>query len=74
MRLSFQSVQAARESLDPILKVMSSELKWSREEVAKQKEDALTFLQVQMGEGVNRQVRESTAVSLKTKKKSFSFF
>lgn len=64
LRLSFQSVQAARESLDTILNVMARELKWSREEQTKQKDDALNFLQVQMGEGVNRQLRDNVNVNL----------
>ena len=64
LRISFQSVQAASESLDTVLKVMSNELKWSREEIARQREEAITFLQVQMGEGVNRELRDSMNVSL----------
>jgi glycerol-3-phosphate dehydrogenase len=62
LRLSFQSVQAARESLDTILKVMAFELKWTREEQAIQREDALNFLQVQMGDGVNRELRDNVNV------------
>ena len=64
LRLSFLNVQAAEEALPRIIDIMAEELKWSRSEKQKQTEDAVTFLNTQMGKAANRAAKESIPITL----------
>lgn len=64
LRLSFLNVQAALESLPKIADIMAEELKWSKSEKEKQLEKAKEFLQNEMGETVNRELRSTVPISL----------
>lgn len=64
LRLSFLNVQAASEALPLIADIMAEELKWSKEEKEKQIKDCVQFLQTQMGQGINRQLKEKIPVNL----------
>ncbi len=54
LRLGFLNSQAAEESLPRVVEIMGQELGWSGRESRKQLEDAITFLQVEMGKDMNR--------------------
>ena len=58
------NVQAALESLPKIADIMAEELKWSKSEKEKQLEKAKEFLQNEMGETVNRELRSTVPISL----------
>ena len=64
LRLSFLNVQAAEEALPRIIEIMAEELKWSRSEKQKQTEDAVKFLNTQMGKEANRAAKESIPITL----------
>lgn len=64
LRLSFLNVQAASEALPLIADIMADELKWSKEEKEKQIKDCQHFLQTQMGQQINRQLKEKIPVNL----------
>ncbi|XP_058823960.1 glycerol-3-phosphate dehydrogenase, mitochondrial isoform X2 [Topomyia yanbarensis] len=64
LRLSFLNVQAASEALPLIADLMAEELKWSKDEKEKQIKDAEHFLQTQMGQQVNRQLKEKIPINL----------
>ncbi|XP_062563725.1 glycerol-3-phosphate dehydrogenase, mitochondrial isoform X2 [Armigeres subalbatus] len=64
LRLSFLNVQAASEALPLIADIMGDELKWSKEEKEKQIKDCQHFLQTQMGQQINRQLKEKIPVNL----------
>lgn len=64
LRLSFLNVQAASEALPIIADIMGEELKWSKEEKEKQIKACEHFLQTQMGQQVNRQLKEKIPVNL----------
>ncbi|XP_059486047.1 glycerol-3-phosphate dehydrogenase, mitochondrial-like [Neocloeon triangulifer] len=59
LRLAFLNVQAAQEALPMIIDIMGEELGWSAKETKAQYESALTFLNEQMGQGLNRACRHS---------------
>ena len=54
LRLAFLNVQAAKEALPVIIDIMAVELKWSKAEQKKQYDDAMEFLETEMGENINR--------------------
>ncbi|XP_039266240.2 glycerol-3-phosphate dehydrogenase, mitochondrial-like isoform X1 [Styela clava] len=59
-RIAFLNTQAAEEALPTILNVMKKELKWSKERVEKERQDALEFIYHEMGKKINFfQTRES---------------
>ncbi|XP_019533361.1 glycerol-3-phosphate dehydrogenase, mitochondrial isoform X1 [Aedes albopictus] len=64
LRLSFLNVQAASEALPHIADIMAEELKWSKEEREKQIKACEHFLHTQMGQQVNRQLKEKIPVNL----------
>ncbi|XP_058447445.1 glycerol-3-phosphate dehydrogenase, mitochondrial isoform X2 [Malaya genurostris] len=64
LRLSFLNVQAASEALPFIAELMGEELKWSKDEKEKQIKEAEHFLQTQMGQQVNRQLKEKIPINL----------
>lgn len=49
LRISFLNVTAAEEALETIVKLMAEELNWSKQEQAKQKQEALEFMEAEMG-------------------------
>lgn len=49
LRISFLNVTAAEEALETIVKIMAEELGWSKQEQKKQIQDALTFMEKEMG-------------------------
>jgi len=64
LRLSFLNVQAAEESLPKVVEIMGDELGWDKNERAKQTEDAISFLRMQMGKDVNKASQDNIPVSL----------
>lgn len=64
LRLSFLNVQAASEALPMVADIMAEELKWSKEEKERQIKACEHFLQTQMGQQVNRQLKEKIPVNL----------
>jgi len=64
LRLSFLNVQAASEALPFIADIMAEELKWSKEEKEAQIKRCENFLQTQMGQQVNRQLKEKIPINL----------
>ncbi|XP_055637903.1 glycerol-3-phosphate dehydrogenase, mitochondrial isoform X2 [Toxorhynchites rutilus septentrionalis] len=67
LRLSFLNVQAASEALPHIADIMADELKWSKEEKEKQVKECEHFLQTQMGQQVNRLLKEKIPINLSQK-------
>lgn len=64
IRLSFLNVQAAQEALPSIVDIMAEELKWSKDEKKKQLAMAQDFLGHEMGQAVNRNLKERIAIQL----------
>jgi len=64
LRLAFLNVQAAEEALPTIIDIMGEELQWSEEEKNRQLVKAKEFLQMEMGQSVNRQSRNKVPISL----------
>lgn len=64
MRLAFLNAQAAEEALPRIVDIMAEELKWSKSEKEQQYKKALEFLATEMGQKVNKEMRDSTPISL----------
>lgn len=64
LRLAFLNVQAAQEALPLIIDIMGEELKWSNAEKKSQFEAALNFLQLEMGQNVNRASKDKIPINL----------
>ncbi|KAF4518045.1 hypothetical protein B566_EDAN009278 [Ephemera danica] len=64
LRLAFLNVQAAQEALPGIIDIMGEELKWNSTEKKNQYETALRFLQLEMGQNVNRASRDTIPINL----------
>ncbi|KAK9510688.1 hypothetical protein O3M35_005424 [Rhynocoris fuscipes] len=64
LRLSFLNVQAAQEALPGIVDIMAEELGWSPQEKKAQLDQAMEFLQTEMGERVNRGTTKNIPVNL----------
>lgn len=64
LRLAFLNVQAAQEALPLIVDIMGEELKWSNAEKKSQFEAALNFLQLEMGQNVNRASKDKIPINL----------
>lgn len=64
LRLSFLNVQAAEEALPRIVEIMAEELNWSSSEKQKQMQDAVKFLNTEMGKEANRAAKENIPITL----------
>ncbi|XP_065352683.1 glycerol-3-phosphate dehydrogenase, mitochondrial [Cloeon dipterum] len=64
LRLAFLNVQAAQEALPMIVDLMGEELGWNANEKKAQFEAALKFLQLEMGQNVNRASRDKIPINL----------
>lgn len=64
LRIAFLNVQAAEEALPEIIRIMGEELKWSEDEKKKQHKMANEFLQLEMGQFVNRSSRDKLPINL----------
>ncbi|CAL4130538.1 unnamed protein product, partial [Meganyctiphanes norvegica] len=64
LRLAFLNAQACEEALPTIVEIMGEELKWSEEEKKLQYQNAIKFLQTEMGQNVNRVSRETIPIHL----------
>ncbi|CAB3366086.1 Hypothetical predicted protein [Cloeon dipterum] len=64
LRLAFLNVQAAQEALPTIVDLMGEELGWNANEKKAQFEMALKFLQLEMGQNVNRASRDKIPINL----------
>jgi glycerol-3-phosphate dehydrogenase len=64
LRIAFLNVQAAEEVLPRVVEIMAQELNWSKSEQKEQHEKALEFLRTEMGQNVNRELRDKTPINL----------
>ncbi|XP_059484896.1 glycerol-3-phosphate dehydrogenase, mitochondrial-like [Neocloeon triangulifer] len=64
LRLAFLNVQAAQEALPMIIEIMGEEMGWNANEKKAQFESALKFLQLEMGQNVNRASRDKIPINL----------
>lgn len=64
LRLAFLNAQAAEEALPTIVNIMAEELKWSEAEKKRQLAAAVQYLQLEMGQNVNRASREKIPINL----------
>lgn len=63
-RLSFLNNEATLDILPRIIAIMAEELKWSKQEQKKQLEQAMEYLNIEMGHNVNRLSRQDVCESL----------
>jgi len=64
LRLSFLDVRATEEALPRIIDIMAEELSWSDAEKSRQMQDALNFLNTQMGKDANRAAKDNIPITL----------
>jgi len=63
-RLAFLNVQAAEETLPHIVEILAEEMKWSKKEQEAELKKALEFLRTEMGQQVNKELRDAAPISL----------
>ncbi len=63
-RLAFLNTTAAYETLPQIVQILGEELKWSKKEQEIELKKALEFLRKEMGQQVNKELRDSAPISL----------
>lgn len=79
-RIAFLNTQAAEEALPTILNMMQSELKWSKQRVEQERQDALEFLYHEMGKKTRELVKSQaagvnlSAIDVDRYKKRFNLF
>lgn len=64
LRLAFLNTQASEETLPKIVDIMAEELKWSSKEKESQLKKAMEFLKKEMGQQVNKEMRDLSPISL----------
>lgn len=64
LRLAFLNVQAAQEALPGIIDILAEELKWSEKEKKVQYDNAIRFLNTEMGHNVNRASQDRIPINL----------
>lgn len=64
MRIAFLNVEAALEILPKVVDIMAKELNWSDKEKKKQTEDAINFLNTEMGYLANKEAKSTKQLEL----------
>lgn len=64
MRIAFLNVEAALEILPRVVDIMGKELNWSDKEKKKQTEDAINFLNSEMGYSANKEAKSNKQLEL----------